>query len=412
MRTDILGYEDLHPTEGYQFLPRCVRETPNSVVSSQFPLNKAINDQVHPVTLTEIAPAPVLEPVMPQVKKHRSKLIFDTMVKTRGQQLEYGERKRDYDKTVKIAEGEVERQQMELAKRAALRDREIRECRKRELRDAYHRQFGEQAMSARRERAADDREEAALREYEGCEDRKIAEREARRRKETREFHEEFRRQNGEIVTRKAARKDDEIMADERIGKESAEYAGVRDARAAEDKRRRLEKTQIRERVGERRARELAIIEAQREKNEEAAPSVAMEAQVQRLIALNQKQAEMAEERHQGWLTMQKEKQARKKQGKTKDYPAKREGVDREAFEKRQRKIESYRLQDFLRLQAEEKNLREKRERDEDIEADNEMLDARQRKFEESLRKLHTLVPEGTGLEVPAYIPSRKVTQFF
>jgi hypothetical protein len=112
------------------------------------------------------------------------------------------------------------------------------------------------------------------------------------------------------------------------------------------------------------------------------------------------------------LRSQKEKEARKKKGRAKVYPAKREGVDVEAFKARQRKIESNRLQDFLRMQADEKKMREKREKFEDIEADNEMLLTRQRKFEESLRTLHSLVPESSGLNVPNYVPSGSITRFF
>jgi hypothetical protein len=413
MRTDILGYEDLHPTEGYQFIPRdAIRQTPNSQISSQFPMNKKVNDSVQPVALTETAPATVPDTPTPSTKKHRAKLIFDTMVSTRAKQIDYGQQKRVYDQTVKIAEDEVERQQMEIAKELALRDRDALQRGKVELRETYRTQFEERAAGIRREQAADEATERSLRQYEYDQDRIEAEKQARRKKIIAEQNEEFRRLNADVVARKAARADSDIEEERCLEQKSAEYQALRDARNVEDQRRRLEKTQWRARVANARAKALATSASQSQAAEEQAESDAAQASFDRVNSLKAKYKQLEEERRQEWISAQRDKEARKKAGKSKPFPNKREGVDVEAFDRRQRKIENNRLQDYLRLQIEERKSREKQEIEDDRAADNEMLATRQREFQESLKRLSNLVPESSGIEVPVYTASRSITKFY
>jgi hypothetical protein len=64
------------------------------------------------------------------------------------------------------------------------------------------------------------------------------------------------------------------------------------------------------------------------------------------------------------------------------------------------------------MQTDERRAKEKQEIADDVAADNLMLMTRQRQFEESLGKLHALVPESSGIQVPTYSPSRSITQFY
>jgi hypothetical protein len=334
------------------------------------------------------------------------------MVSTRAKQIEYGQQKRLYDQTVKAAEEEIEWQQIELAKELALRDREAQQRRKVELRETYRTQFSERAQSIRQEQQADALTEQSLREYEREQDRVEAEKIARKRQIVAEQNEEFRRLNADVMARKAARIDQELEEERLIQHQSAEYQAERDARALEDTRRRLEKTEHRSHVAEQRAREHAAMIANSAAAEELADSDAAQSAFDRVNAMKLKYQQLDAERHQDWMTVQKEKEARKKQGRSKPFPVKREGPDAEEFDRRQSKIESTRLQDYLRMQIDERRARESQQTNDDIAADNEMLATTQRKFEKSLQSLKSLVPESTGIQVPAYTPSRSITQFY
>jgi hypothetical protein len=125
MRTDILGNEDLHPDEGYQFPQRdAARITRNQKVSTMFLMNAKINGQVDPVSFVDGPPDPVVDPPMPDTKKYRSKLIFDTTVAVRQRQIDHAQQRQLHEAAHKAAESDQEMVQVDAAKRRAQRDLE------------------------------------------------------------------------------------------------------------------------------------------------------------------------------------------------------------------------------------------------------------------------------------------------
>lgn len=403
VRTDIIGNYDLHPDQGYEFPPTMRQKTSKTQkTSSMFPMNKKVNDKVRPAEVTEQPPEDVIDPVMPQVRSHRSKLIFDTMINMRTKQINYSDQKRQYDAAVKVAEADTEMRQVAAAKEQEIRDKQKRDRKVSELRSFYTTQLDEVARRKKRERDEELAYEAELQRQNALKDEEERKKQERLRQIAQERRDEFRRRNEEILMRKATRQEQEIEEEKKIQKENAEVQARRDARDAEDHRRRMEKTRMREKVVETMSREFEKRTQKNQQVQEAAESAAAEATMREVMTLRQKQEQMVEDRHREWLKMQKEREARRKTGFKQPFPLKKKDFDAEAFAAKQRRIEEERLKTYQRRQIEERKRRDQQEIDDDIALDNQMLDATQAKFDKSLSQLQTLIPSELGISVPTY----------
>lgn len=402
-RTDIIGNYDLHPTEGYQFPPRDHHKiTLNSKTSAMFPLNKKINDKVSPVPVLENEPAPVIDKYMPQVKKHRSKVIYDTMVKTTAKQRQYAQEKRLYDEEKRQAEAETENRQIALAKEKEEKQRIKRMRKKQELDQTYKEQLKMVERRKQQERDEELRYEEELRLQNKAAQKLEDQRLAKLRKIAEERREEFRIRNDELLMRKESKREKELEEERRIQLENAEVQKRQDARAAEDERRRMIKTKMRSRVAEQRARDLARETKKNEDEQEAAESAASKAAFKHVQELKERQEQLYEERHNDWLSLQKEKQARKRFGAKKPFPVRKQGVDEYVYNQQQRKREVERVKKYQYAQIEDRRRREKEEIENDIIEDNKMLAATQAKFNKSLQQLQSMIPKELGITVPEY----------
>lgn len=402
-RTDIIGNYDLHPTEGYEFPPRYNPKIAlNSKTSAMFPLNKKINDKVRPVSVLENEPEPVIDKYMPQVKKHRSKMIYDAMVTTTAKQRQYAREKRLYDEEKRQAEAEVENQQIQLAKEKEERQRIKRMKKKQELDQTYKDQLKMIERRKQKEREEELQYEEELRQQNKVAQKLEDQRLANLRKIAEERREEFRIRNDELLMRKENRREKELEEDRRIQLENAEVQKRVDARAAEDERRRMIKTKRRSQVAEQRARDLAMQTKKNNDEQEAAESAASKAAFKHVQELKDRQEQLFEERHNDWLALQKEKQARRRVGTKKPFPVRKQGVDEYIYNQQQRKREVERVKRYQYAQMEERRRKEKEEIENDIIEDNKMLAATQAKYNQSLKQLQSMIPKELGITVPEY----------
>jgi fused signal recognition particle receptor len=376
-----------------------------------YPMNKKVNSRVVPVQIFDDPPDPYEDPVLPQTKRFRSKLIFDRTVATRREQIRYGEQKRRYEAALRAAEADTEMQQVEAAKEQAARDVIKRHRKVAELRNAYQQQFDEVARRRQEEHKEDLEYEAFLARQDAVKDREEVAKQAQLQVRAAERREEFRQRNDELLMRKANKIEEDLAAERVIQRQSAEQAIVRDEREKEDIRRRLEKTRMRERVGNQRAKDLAAQSQKIADEEEAAASSAAAATFAGVMKLKARQEEMAAERHGEWMTGQIEKASRKREGKKKPWPTRLTPFDVEEYNRTERRKENLALQGYLGNQIEERKGKERREVEQDRYLDSEMLAATQTKFNASLAKLQTLIPEHLGIEVPPYTVSRSITKF-
>lgn len=401
-RTDIIGNYDLHPTEGYMFPPReQPKITLNSKTSAMFPLNKKINDQIRPVPVMD-EPSPVIDKYMPQVKKHRRKVIHDTMVNVTSKQRQYAQDKRLYDQEVRQAEAEAESQQIQLAKEKDERERLKRMRKKQELNQTYKDQLQMIERRKQQERYEELQYEEELRLQNKAAQKLEDQRLEKLRKIAEERREEFRLKNDELLMRKEYRREKELEEERRIQRENAEVQRRQDARAAEDARRRMIKTKMRSRVAEQRAKDLAEQTQRNNDEQEAAESAASKAAFKHVQELKDRQEQLYEERHNDWLALQKEKQARKRLGPKKAFPIRKPGVDEYLYNQQQRKREVERVKKYQYAQIEERRRKEKEEIENDILEDNKMLEATQAKFNQSLKQLQSMIPKELGITVPEY----------
>jgi hypothetical protein len=375
-----------------------------------FPMNAAINDQIPPARYIT-PPDPVVESPMPQVRSHRSKLIFDTMVTTRSKQLAYGDDKRAYDAEVKAANAEVEMQQVALAKAQAEKDALVRSQKTRELRETYKTQLADVASRQIRERQEELDYDAYLQRQSALADREDATKRDRQRVIAAAQRDELVRYNDALLQRKGKRIVEDIEQEKVLQRQSAELAVIKDARAAEDVRRRLEKTQIRARVAEQRARDLESESQKVQNEEEASYSAFQEARKRGVMTLKERREDMNANDHNDWVTVQKEKAARKKDGRKQPFPARKKELDVEEYNRSQRRTENSRLQTYLGRQIAERKAREQEEIDNDIELDRRMIAATQAKFDQSHQKMQALIPADSGIQMPTYTLSKSVMKF-
>jgi hypothetical protein len=373
-------------------------------------MNSTINDRVPP--LPRIDPPDVFVdtpvPHFTEVRSYRHKLINDATLATRARQHQFAQDKRFHAAEVRAAEADHETQQIEAARAEAARDAVIRAQKVRDLRDTYHAQLDDIALREQREHQSDLEYERYLAAQGQEKDREEAAKQARRRRIDAAERAEFLRLNQELQKRKEERIEEDLARERVTMRQAGEISEMRDARAAEDVRRRDELNAIRGRVGAQRARELARQSQTVAVEEPAAYSVVEDTRRSQVMALKFTKEQMAETRHGEWMEHQKEKSARRKEGRSQPFPSRRKGVDVEEYNRTQRRLESGRLQTYLGGQADEKREREARAREESLEQDRQMLAYSQAKFNESLRKVQALVPPDSGIKMPAYTVSRSV----
>jgi hypothetical protein len=202
-----------------------------------------------------------------------------------------------------------------------------------------------------------------------------------------------------------------IEYDRTVLREQAELQAERDARAAEDVRRRQEKTETRARVCEARARELEDQQKRQQQQDAIAESTFARSVIESVAENQRKQEVLDAERHGDWIRLQKERDARRKTGRTQPFPTKRHAVDADEFARNQRKLENLRVQAALTQQVEQRRAREQQELADDMEKDRAMLEATQAQFDRSLKNLQTLIPPEAGIQVPTYTVSKSITRF-
>lgn len=398
--TDVIGNYDLHPDEGYEFPNRGnPKETLNTKDSKMFPLNKKINDKIQKKT-RPIEPEGVIEKPMPQVKSHRSRLIYETMVNTRKQQLDYSALKTEYDAEQKTIEQEEETAQIELAKQKQAKENAKRRQKMKELNQVYE----EQLQDIERRKQKEREEELAYERQLKLQDIEQAKLERKKQERLKKIAEErkteFQKRNEELLMRRAARQEQEIEDEKKIQKESAEVQARQDERAKEDERRRMVKTQMRSRVVEQRSRDL---EKQTKKNndiQEASESAAAKATAAEVFALKVKQEQLLADRHTEWIRLQKERKIKSRQVTKRPFPSKRKEQDALEYEMIQRKREEERLKRIQYAQIQERKQKDKKEIEDDIALDQKMLATSKAQFDKSLKQLKTLIPEELGISIP------------
>jgi hypothetical protein len=275
----------------------------------------------------------------------------------------------------------------------------------------YKRQFAEIERRVQEEHKEEQEYEAFLARQEAVKDREEAAKEQQARVVAEERRAEFRLRNDELLMRKANKIEEDLAQERVIQQQSAEQAAIRDERAVEDVRRRLEKTRIRERVAVQRAKDLAAQSQKIADEEEAAASAAAAATFRGVMALKAREEGMRAERHQDWMTRQIEKTARRREGRKKPFPTRRIPFDVDEYNRKERKKENLALQDYLGNQVTERKYKEREEVENDHALDHQMLAATQAKFDRSLSKLQSLIPESLGITVPPYTASTSITKF-
>lgn len=401
--TDIIGNYDLHPNEGYEFPPRSQPKiTKNTKTSAMFPLNRKINDMAKPSSTIGNEPEPVIDSYMPKVRSKRSKVIYDTMVRTTAKQRKYAAEKRLYDEEQRAIDAETENEQVRLAKEKDERQRLKQLRKKQELNRTYQDQLKDIERRRQHERYEELQYEEELRQQNRAAQKLEDQKMERLRKIAEERREEFRRRNDELLMRKESRREQELQEERRIALENAEVQKRQDARAAEDERRRMAKTNMRARVVEQRALDLARQTQRNEDEQQAAESASAKAAYHHIQELRERQDSLVEQRHNDWLSLQKEKQARRRIGEKRPFPTRKVEVDEYAYNMAQRKREEERIKKIQYAQIAERKQREKEEIENDILEDNKMLAATQEIFNQSLRQLQSMIPKELDIKVPEY----------
>lgn len=403
MNVDVIGNEDLFPNEGYEFPQHNnPKISLNSKTSAMFPLNPKINSKARVTQSIEPPPTEIIDPVMPQVRSHRSKLIYETMVKTRAKQIDYNQQRREYEAQVKDAEEQEEMEQIQLAKEKAQRQQLKARQKMRDLRQTYMEQLSEVEKRKQRERQAEIDYEQELKRQNRKLQKEEEKKQERQKQLNAERREEFRRINDEILMRKANKREQEEEEEKRIQRENAEVQARDDARAAEEEKRRLAMTKKREHVVEMMSIELQKTQNKNNEVQQAAESAAAKATMAEVTALKNKQEQMYNERHNDWINLQREKQARKRTGVKRAFPSRTKEIDEEAFARTQRRLENERVKEYQMRQAEQRRRMEKEEIENDILEDQKMLQATQDKYNKSLAQLQSMIPPELGITVPQF----------
>ena len=201
--------------------------------------------------------------------------------------------------------------------------------------------------------------------------------------------------------RKAHRREQEEEEEKRIQKENAEVQERNDG-AAEEEQRRMTMTRKREHVIELMSQELQKTQNKNDQVQQAAESAAAKATMEEINTLKRKQEQMYNERHNDWLNLQKERQARKRTGVKRAFPTRKQEVDEEAFALTQRKREAERIKEYQKRQAAERRLMEKLEIENSLKEDQKMLQATQEKFNRQLEQLQNFIPPELGITVPTF----------
>jgi hypothetical protein len=409
---DKIGNQDLFPDEGYAF-PRRVysKQTKSYRSSALFPFNPEINrrarerTQPHSTsTLDDKPPTPFVDPPLRFGRTGRRKAILAATLDTRSRQLQYQERLSEYNRNHTNALEAQRNAELEACNEELAAERTARRREQVELRTAYQEQL--QSVAQRRQR--EQQEAAEFDERLKEQQRRTAAEEAAKREKQRtirgEMAAEYNRKNADMQQarerRIAAEKDEE----KRLQLENAEIQRQRDERAAEDERRRLEKTRFRARVCEAQARNIAEMQSKQEAEQQIAESATASNEERRLLEKKERQQQMDRDRHAEWLRLQREREARRLHSTKKPFPRRPDEADADALEAQRKRQENTECRLAQRQQIEERRQAQREQAEKTKRLEQEMLDASKARFDQSLSRLQTLVPAELDIKVPAYVP--------
>lgn len=411
---DIIGNEDLFPNEGYEFPPNQIKNTRNYRTSTLFPLNTAINSQAIDTTtkmrsrdLGDLRPpTPIEDKPMPKVRSHRSKIIYETMINTRGKQVKYNEKLREYEREQGDVAASLDDIELQICRTKAQEERDQKKHNMKMLSLAYQQQLQEVENRKKREREIEQAYENQLK----LEDEKLREEERKKNERLkqiqRERREEFEKKNEELQKSRQLRHQMEREEEKRIQQEAAEIELRKEERAKEDERRRLEMTKIRSRVVDQQAKNLKNLQQQVDTHQALAESEASKNALREVQATKEKHEKMEKDRHSEWLKLQKEKQIKNRHVVKRPFPSKQKEADELEFAEQQRQRENKSYRAVQEKQHQERIAQERREKEEELIEDQRMIEESQKKFEKSLQTLQKLVPEELGITVPKYNPIR------
>lgn len=410
--TDKIGNEDLFPNEGYAFPPmQRTKQTRNYGSSTLFPLNQRINSEALTITSQNLKtrlegqrpPSPFQDIPLPQgIRQGRRKLIKESTLKVRAQQVAYNQKMRDYNAKQGDSNALLEQEEMRLLK-AELETEQAQKKRERhELAESYQNQLKSIELRKQKEREETKEFEEMLKKKEeqmAAEDAIKQEKLLQIRKERRE---EYNAKYAEMLAARQRRIENEKAEEKRLQLESAEIEKRREERAAEDERRRVEKTRIRARVCDEQAKSLAMLQSKHETEQIAAESATAKAAEEQMKKQEEKHKQMQKERHSEWLNLQKEREAKRRSSVKQPFPRKVSDVDPDKVAEEKRRQENIFYRSCQLKQMEERRAREQREKEQELEDDKKMLASTQAKFTVQLNRLKELVPPELGIEVPEY----------
>jgi hypothetical protein len=124
----------------------------------------------------------------------------------------------------------------------------------------------------------------------------------------------------------------------------------------------------------------------------------------RLEKAKQKEEQLERERHADWLQLQKERAARKTNAPERPFPRRADVSDAEGAAEAEKRRERILYSDFQRQQAEARREAQRKEAEEMRVREGRRVAENQRRFDESIERLQTLVPPGLEIKVPKYQP--------
>jgi hypothetical protein len=380
---DIIGQEDLFPSEGYAFPPGKTKLTNSYRVSRDSPFSTHLNvplvhhsdedatiERSRPSLIrlerlcTRTAAAAISSPTDGELRPLHSRIAEQAVLKERKAQLALKEDLRLARMRDEMHWADVERLEAETSKALVGEDERAKRAAEQGLAAVYNREL-ELHAAAKAEEARLEQEEAEklTKEYSIAERKEREAREAKKA-ESRARAEESRLGNSGLLERKARERDEARAEEDRIAREHAELEEQQQQREARVKKARADKDGARERIISAQVRRLAAERAGRGEDE------VTDSQVERnKVAAIKKEEErvskMRQEEAQGWkeFCLQKDEKLvedKKRRLAPEELPPDARENERQA-EERMRRIGAKRLQGAQLQQIAERKAREAEE---------------------------------------------------
>lgn len=406
---DIIGNEDLFPTEGYEFLPRDpTQSTMDRYISVDFPFNREVSRRVVKHEVQVPAPEKPIDKPLPKVNKYRSKLIYETTLNMRGKQKDYNTRYNEYQNEVRETEKLNEQEEIKAFKEVWAEDQKKHLGEKAALRQNYEEQFRLRDLN-RKKQEQEEQKEADYYKKLFLEQEEAARKAAEEKRQLgQKLKEEFNERNRQLEEFKKQRHQREKEEELRIRNEAASLSMIQEQRRKMEEEARLEQTRRREKVVEIQSKALAEQKAKIEHFENAGESAAAANQErQRKEAEDRMKAQQAE-RKLAYARMIKEREIQSRRHGKKSFPSRFKEFDEDKFNEEQRAHERKMYQTMQLRQIAERREREKKEMEDDLRMDQEMLEASQKKFDQSLARLQSVIPPEMNITVPKYTVSTRL----